>query len=346
VATGGLSVLPGKLRVSSLDFARLTIAYLRENAAMIRMVTLLLAAFCAACASAPDRVACRGIPVSAPAPAGPFPAYLAVPSRKDALVFVHGLGGDAVKTWTNRSGVYWPRLVANDPELADYDVYVYAYETTPTGECLGVPDLATQMRTRLVSDRVFETHDRVIFVSHSLGGLVVREMLSTFDELVPKTPLLLFYGTPGHGAELARWASMLTRCQQVHDVRPEQLNSYIRSLNNRWKHRISSRVRSRCAIEGFRIQGVVGLLVKPATAEALCDDISQKIAGDHFEIVKVDCDRERPPRVPQNSAERRQALAAGGQRKWSVSSSNHGSGGRGWGGGRTGRQDHFRYPLR
>ena len=215
------------------------------------------------------------------------------PTNKNVLVFVHGLGGDAVKTWTNRNGVYWPRIVANDPELDDYDVYVYAYETDPLSECLGVPDLATQMHGRLRSDKVFETHDRVIFVSHSLGGLIVREMLTTFDELIPKTPLLLFYGTPGHGAEIARWASILTRCQQVQDVRPEQLNSFIRSLNKSWKHRISGRIRSRCAIEGFSIKGV-GRLVKPATAEALCDDISQTIAGDHFAIVKVDCDRDDP----------------------------------------------------
>jgi pimeloyl-ACP methyl ester carboxylesterase len=219
------------------------------------MVALLLAALCTACASAPQRIACRGVAVSAPAPAGPFPAYVEPPTRKDALVFVHGLGGDAVKAWTNRSGVYWPRVAANDPELADYDVYVYAYETNPTGQCLGIPDLATQMRTRLASDRVFETHDRVIFVSHSLGGLVVREMLTTFDELIPKT-LLLFYATPGHGAELARWASMITGCQQVHDLRPEELNSHIRGLNNIWKHRISRRVRSRCAIEGIRYQRI------------------------------------------------------------------------------------------
>lgn len=260
---------------------------------MSRIVALLLAALCTACASTPERVACHGVSVSAPAPAGPFPGYVAAPTRKDVLVFTHGLGGDAVKTWTNRKGVYWPRVVANDPQLADYDVYVYAYETNPRGECLGIPDLATQMHARLVGDRVFETHDRVIFVSHSLGGLIVREMLTTFDELIPKTPLLLFYGTPGHGAEVARWAAMLTRCQQVQDVRPVQMNSFIRSLNNSWKHRISGRVRSRCAIEGFDIRGV-GRLVKPATAEALCDDIPLTIAGDHFGIVKVDCDRDDP----------------------------------------------------
>ena len=56
----------------------------------------------------------------------------AVPCDRVAVIFVHGLGGSR-ETWLNTSGstqVYWPQLLAEDPELgAKLDIYRVDYDS-------------------------------------------------------------------------------------------------------------------------------------------------------------------------------------------------------------------------
>ena len=56
--------------------------------------------------------------------------------NKKLLVFVHGFIGDRDTTWIyeDKNGkVYWPTLVASDPELQAFDIYVASYFTQSKG---------------------------------------------------------------------------------------------------------------------------------------------------------------------------------------------------------------------
>ena len=46
------------------------------------------------------------------------------------IVFVHGIFGDGVSTWTNDNGKYWPDLIAKDQSFNGADIFVYSYPTS------------------------------------------------------------------------------------------------------------------------------------------------------------------------------------------------------------------------
>jgi triacylglycerol esterase/lipase EstA (alpha/beta hydrolase family) len=96
------------------------------------------------------------------------------PYKKRVVVFVHDIFGDADGTWRYSASVYWPRLLLADEVFLDSDVYVASYSSPSFGNTMNVDEVVASLNNRLVSDEVFSEHREVVFVCHSLGGLVVQ----------------------------------------------------------------------------------------------------------------------------------------------------------------------------
>lgn len=129
---------------------------------------------------------------------------------RGSVVLVHGL---------DDPGVVWRSLA---PVLCQeaYDVWVMEYPNDqPIAESAVL--LAEELKTLLE-----ESVDRVSIVTHSMGGLVTREMLTSpdvaylqaaRDGVAPEVDLLVMVGTPNHGASVARfrvlgeWRDQLSR---------------------------------------------------------------------------------------------------------------------------------------
>src|SRR5258706_13825833 len=68
------------------------------------------------------------------------------PGHKKLIVFVHGVMGDMDNTWENaETHSSWPRMVSQDKDLADFDVFVYGYFSPKLGEASNITELATSM---------------------------------------------------------------------------------------------------------------------------------------------------------------------------------------------------------
>ena len=101
------------------------------------------------------------------------------------IVFVHGLTGNAFKTWFDeKSGTHWPSdLLSKD--FPDARIFTWGYDANVAGflQQAGGSRITNHAET-LVSDIVGERSSNnvkerpIIFVSHSLGGLVVANALS------------------------------------------------------------------------------------------------------------------------------------------------------------------------
>ena len=145
------------------------------------------------------------------------------------IVFVHGLNGDPHNTWTaEKSKVFWPQqLLPPIVEEEQARVLVYGYDADVTSFMGGasrdkihnhaehlIAELAANRRIRKATERP------IIFVAHSLGGLVVKRALIYSSEIsgnrtehlrsiFVSTYGILFLGTPHKGADLAQWGSRL-----------------------------------------------------------------------------------------------------------------------------------------
>lgn len=136
------------------------------------------------------------------------------PSDGIDLVFVHGLRGSRFKTWS-KQGVFWPRdFLRDDLKKArivswGYDANIanafsYASKESLFGHANTLLNDLARLRRGITRS--------IIFVCHSLGGLVVKEALITSDnyrnhgrhptrgDIYAKTVGIIFMGTPHQGS--------------------------------------------------------------------------------------------------------------------------------------------------
>jgi triacylglycerol esterase/lipase EstA (alpha/beta hydrolase family) len=99
------------------------------------------------------------------------------------VVFVHGLGGSAYSTWRrSKSGSnFWPEWLARDiPGVA---AWTLSYEAAPTnwiGIAMPIQDRAKNVLESLLGCRELRGAP-LVFVCHSLGGLVVKQVVRAAD---------------------------------------------------------------------------------------------------------------------------------------------------------------------
>lgn len=158
-----------------------------------------------------------------------------------SVVFVHGLRGSVEKTWLHQgTGAYWPRdfLSKDLPNCRilafGYDADIVNFWNPASKNRIGnhaenlVGALAGE---REITDTVSATDNSflilfvnwffwqngrsIIFIGHSLGGLVIQQALchskNSVEEHIQKvhecTAAIAFLGTPHFGADMAKWAA-------------------------------------------------------------------------------------------------------------------------------------------
>jgi pimeloyl-ACP methyl ester carboxylesterase len=252
-----------------------------------------------------------GTPTPAPFKSG----YLHPPTHDRVVIFVNGVFGDSVSTWKNsESGAYWPELLAGDPAFQDSDVYVHSFESPKLGSAQEILELAGRLKNYLDAADVVARHKQVVFVCHSMGGLVVRAYL--LDARIPpeKIGLLFFFGTPTGGANVAGIASHLSANPQLANMRPLGDDTYVKTLREQWLRSSDDAsldyprsVSSYCAYE---VRPTWGFTVVPElSATYLCNRATTAIDADHLDLVKP-ADRNSEPYVALLAAYKNQLGSA------------------------------------
>jgi len=133
------------------------------------------------------------------------------------IVFVHGLNPKGVEThardtWTDDGGVFWPDTLLRQ-DLPSARVLIFAYNSSVLSNASSA-HVASHARTlcdRLMNRRREdqEVHRPLLFVAHSLGGLLVKQALvearidPEYRCLKSSTCGLVFFATPHRGGEAA-----------------------------------------------------------------------------------------------------------------------------------------------
>jgi pimeloyl-ACP methyl ester carboxylesterase len=146
------------------------------------------------------------------------------------IVFVHGLTGNAYNTWLhNDTMVHWPSQILRH-DIPDVRILSFGYDA----DIVNLWNPASKSRLsnhaeNMVGDLVrkrertnTETR-KILFVAHSLGGLITEHALSHSRNAVEGhlhqiercTAGMIFLGVPHYGADLASWVSFGTRMASV-----------------------------------------------------------------------------------------------------------------------------------
>jgi len=148
-----------------------------------------------------------------------------------SIVFVHGLRGHRRETWT-KDDVCWPKeLLSKEKALSHIRVLTFGYDANVV-KLMGRASLSSlfehsiNLLNALSRERRQDARDRpIIFVAHSLGGLLVKDALDRSDRFRNANPLLapifsatqgiIFLGTPHRGSGHMTLAKVVATVAQV-----------------------------------------------------------------------------------------------------------------------------------
>ena len=259
-----------------------------------------------ACCLIVAAVAIGGCPMGKKEPSSSYPGYyLQEPGNKGVIVFMHGVLGSAEDTWKNsETGAFWPELVKTDPEFKGWDIYVYGFPSELFSRSMSVPEISEDLRAELENARIFDHRD-VIFVCHSMGGLITRDFLQKYQKYASKIKFIYFFATPTEGSEISGLGKWLSRNPQFGDMIPITDENYLGNQLLAWLA-AQFPIPSYCAYEDQR---TVGQQVVPMrSAAALCNRPLTPISANHMQIVKPKGHNDKPHKLLQNALRETQTV--------------------------------------
>ncbi|NEQ87408.1 MAG: hypothetical protein F6K26_47545, partial [Moorea sp. SIO2I5] len=179
-----------------------------------------------------------------------------IPSHQDSLpsadvVFVHGLGGDARSTWhpegKQDDDDFWPVWLGKDDLCVKIWSFGYNAEGTNWKNNSSMPlfDQASNLLGWLDSCDLGKRP--LVFITHSMGGLLVKEMLNsaqTFknQSILKQTKGIVFLATPHTGSHLANLIDNIGVLTQT-TVSVKELKAHspqLRKLNQWYRENVRS----------------------------------------------------------------------------------------------------------
>ncbi|KAJ5493140.1 hypothetical protein N7539_001886 [Penicillium diatomitis] len=238
------------------------------------------------------------------------------------IVLVHGLNGHPESSWTSKTtGCFWPVDLLPDvlgplrPRILTYGYNANVVAFTDGASRDSVVSHAETLASSLAANRNLRScpNRPIIFICHSLGGLVVKRALiysrSVSNEktehlrsVYVSTFGILFLGTPHNGSDMAKWGLLLQKiCTAVLPKKfMEGSPQLIKSLqtNNETLQHINSLfadIMSRFHIYFFHetrsmdVKGTREVIVDESSAAPYFEGVERGgIEADHSHMCKFD----------------------------------------------------------
>jgi len=125
------------------------------------------------------------------------------------FVFVHGFFSSSAECWKSKSGIFWPDLIDQDRRLGKPSIYLAGYYTAIDSGSYEISDCAAEVFSAIsrssANGEPAPIHAKnIVFVCHSLGGIVTRYMLeSQSAAFADKSIGLLLLASPSLGSSHA-----------------------------------------------------------------------------------------------------------------------------------------------
>ncbi|MEH2142852.1 AAA-like domain-containing protein [Nostoc sp.] len=218
------------------------------------------------------------------------------PKRCGDVIFVHGLGGHARGTWHPQElrddDNFW--LTWLGQERPDLGIWSFGYKAEPfewRGSTMPLFDRASNLLEYLQVNDIGKYP--IIFITHSMGGLLIKEMLrnaQTFKKtaVIEQTKGIVFLSTPHTGSHLANLVDKI-RILARTSVSVDELKAHIpqlRQLNEWYRQNVDSlEITTKVYFETKPTKGF--LVVDPDSSNPAIKDVQPTATDDdHLSITK------------------------------------------------------------
>ncbi|KAI1412286.1 hypothetical protein F5Y13DRAFT_199892 [Hypoxylon sp. FL1857] len=182
------------------------------------------------------------------------------------VCFVHGLTGNRDSTWTaDGQNEPWPPLLLA-PQLPGTRLLTYGYDAYVVKKAVAATSGLTNHAVNFLGDLVRDRRKAnakgrpLIFVAHSLGGLVCKEAIllsrdhpeEHLRDVFDSFKGIVFMGTPHEGSWMARWAKIPAKALGLVKSTNRNLLDILRADNELLK---SSQMRFWSMLRGLRESG-------------------------------------------------------------------------------------------
>jgi hypothetical protein len=158
------------------------------------------------------------------------------------VVFVHGILSSGASAWGYPS---WPDLLASEPELQGWGLFVFTYQTSVASRTYSITDVSDALREHFTLADLWNKR-KIVFVCHSMGGIVVRRFLVANQikliELQPTIGLFMV-ASPSLGSRDASLISVLSfalQHTQAAALRFSQGNTSLNELHQDFRTLLNS----------------------------------------------------------------------------------------------------------
>ncbi|MDD2815394.1 MAG: hypothetical protein PHP00_06600 [Thiotrichaceae bacterium] len=156
-------------------------------------------------------------------------------SEKDTtVIFVHGILSSAETCWKHENGTYWFELLKQNPALQEVGIYTFSYNTGIFSGTYSLNDVVDALKDDLRLDGLLQQGKQLVFVCHSMGGIVVRKFIveRQTDLINLEIQIGLFLvASPSLGA---KYANLITGFAKILNVSNVQAEALCFSQNNTW----------------------------------------------------------------------------------------------------------------
>ncbi|WFP51966.1 alpha/beta fold hydrolase [Methylomonas sp. EFPC3] len=164
------------------------------------------------------------------------------PDSDAAVVFVHGILSSGETCWKHQNGSYWPELLKQTDAANGWGIYVYSYQTGFFSGTYSLNDVVDDLKERFLNLDHLAKHRRIVFVCHSMGGIVARKFLvERVNDLLDRNIEVGFFlvASPSMGSDYANWLAPLAKLlghTQADALRFTQQNSWLNGLDKEFRN--------------------------------------------------------------------------------------------------------------
>ncbi|WP_051470132.1 alpha/beta fold hydrolase [Fischerella sp. PCC 9605] len=225
--------------------------------------------------------------------------WLRQPNNDLSVIFIHGINSSE-ECWRNPNGTYWPELLKAENDLSSIGIYVFTYRTGISGGYYSLGDVVDSLKENLRLDNALN-HSQMIFVCHSMGGIVARrflvsQQLDLLENGLEEAGLFLI-ASPSLGSRYANLLSIVSKAvghTQADALRFSQSNTWLNDLDKDFRNLKETgklAIKGKELIEDLSIFSKICLffkeqIVEPFAAARYFDNPFKVPGSDHSTIAR------------------------------------------------------------